>query len=194
MMTPAHVIARVKDSSDLAALIAEYVPLKKQSSRMVGLCPFHKEDTPSFGVHAEGFYKCFGCQEGGDCFSFLQRIEGIPFHEALKRLAERAGISLDEKPVSRQAQRWAQDEAAFCRWYWERFRARQMAAIHGHMDTAEECWLDALGAPLRWLKGLSIPEQFAEFRKRATERDRAEWRAVVEEQREFAEMWMRLAG
>lgn len=191
-MTPAHIIQRVKESTDLVALVSEYVPLKKQSTRMVGLCPFHQEDTPSFGVH-ESFWKCFGCQEGGDAFTFLAKIEGIPFHEALKRLADRCGVSLDARPISRQAQRWAQEEAACCKWWWQRHRSRQLAAIHARMD-AEECWLDALGAPLRWMDGLSVAERFAAFRARVTERERTEWRAMVESEREFAEMWIGLAA
>lgn len=193
-MTPAHLIARVKESVDLAALVGEYVqPLRRAGTRMVGRCCFHEEKTASFGVHDEGYYMCFGCGAKGDAFAFLMAIEGIPFHQALRRLADRAGISLDAKPISRQAQRWAQEEAAACRWYWARYRARQMAAIHAAIE-GPESWLDALGAPLRWVDGLSVEQRFQAFRARCTERDRQQWRAETAEAREFAEAWMRLAA
>lgn len=193
-MTPTHVIQRVKDSTDLTALVSEYVqPLRRMGARLVGRCCFHEEKTASFGVHDDGFYLCFGCGAKGDCFSFLQAIDGIPFHEALKRLADRAGIALDQKPISPQAQRWAQEQAALCRWWWERYRARQMAEIHAGMD-ADEQWLEALGAPLRWMDGLSVAERFTAFRSRVTERDRAEWQAETAHQQAYVDAWITVLG
>lgn len=183
-------IDRVKSSVSLVDLVSEYVPLKKQSTRMVGRCPFHQEDTPSFGVHADGYWKCFGCQAGGDCFAFLMAIDGISFHEALKRLADRAGISLDAKPISPKAQRWAQEEAALCRWWWERRYARQYAAIHRAMESAEESWLDALGAPLRYWDGLSVQERWEHFRRRATAADRAVWRSEIADKKAYVDAWV----
>ena len=84
---------QVRERIDLLALIGQYVALKKRGGRYVGLCPFHQEKTPSFGVDpTKGFWHCFGCGKGGDGFNFLMEIEHLTFPEALERLAERAGI------------------------------------------------------------------------------------------------------
>jgi DNA primase len=92
-------ITLVRDRTDLAAVVSESVPsLKKRGRRFVGLCPFHKEKTPSFHVNPDtGLYHCFGCKESGDVFGFLERVEGYTFVEAVRALAERAGISIDEE-------------------------------------------------------------------------------------------------
>jgi len=88
-------IEEVKQKTDIVALISEYVQLKRAGRNYKGLCPFHGEKSPSFMVNPDlQIYKCFGCQEGGDVFSFLQKIDGMTFGEALKHLATRAGITL----------------------------------------------------------------------------------------------------
>ncbi|MHB0938396.1 MAG: DNA primase [Armatimonadota bacterium] len=84
---------QVRERTDLLALVGQYVALKKRGGRYVGLCPFHQEKSPSFGVDPQkGFWHCFGCGKGGDAFNFLMEIEHLDFGEALERLAERAGI------------------------------------------------------------------------------------------------------
>ena len=92
---------QLKSSVDLVNVVGEYVRLKKNGpQRYLGLCPFHTEKTPSFNVHAgRQFYKCFGCGEGGDVFSFVQKIEGISFYEALKLLAERHGVAMPKRSL-----------------------------------------------------------------------------------------------
>jgi DNA primase len=91
-------IALVRDRTDIVAVIAESVPsLKKRGRRFLGLCPFHKEKTPSFNVNPDnGVYHCFGCKESGDVITFLMRADGYTFHEAVRALAERAGIPIEE--------------------------------------------------------------------------------------------------
>lgn len=85
----------VKEKTDIVQLIGEYVQLKKAGRNLKGLCPFHGEKSPSFMVNPElQIFKCFGCGEGGDVFSFLQKIEGMEFGEALQTLAKKAGITL----------------------------------------------------------------------------------------------------
>ena len=98
-MISKETISLVRDRTDIAAVISESVPsLKKHGRRMVGLCPFHVEKTPSFHVNADsGLYYCFGCKESGDVFRFLERAEGYTFVEAVKALAERAGIAIAEE-------------------------------------------------------------------------------------------------
>ncbi len=86
---------RVKDAVDLVDVVSRYVPLKRAGTRMVGLCPFHAEKTPSFGIKVgERFFKCFGCGKGGDVFTFVAEVERIERVDALRRLAEEAGIEL----------------------------------------------------------------------------------------------------
>src|SRR5690606_3654483 len=88
---------RIRRETDIVALIGESLKLSKRGRSHVGLCPFHKEKTPSFHVNAErGFYHCFGCHESGDAIKFLQKLEGLDFVEAVRRLAERAGIEIVE--------------------------------------------------------------------------------------------------
>ncbi len=186
-MTPSHIISRVKDATDLPALVSEYAEVR----RALILCPWHSESNASCRVYDDHVY-CFTCNHGGDCFAFLMAVEGIPFYDALQRLAERAGIALDEEPISRDAQRWAREEASACRWYWDRYRSRQMALIHANM-AGDEQYLEALGAPLRWMDAMSTAERFTEFRRRRTERDTQDYRDHMETERVFAEVWMGLA-
>lgn len=107
MTLDSDVVRRVKERIDIVDLIGDYVPLKKAGRNYKGLCPFHSEKTPSFSVSQERqSFHCFGCGKGGDAFSFLMEIEGLTFPEALRQLAERAGIDLprrDERPRGRSA-------------------------------------------------------------------------------------------
>jgi DNA primase len=87
----------LKNRADLVRIIEPYAALKKKGANWMGCCPFHQEKTPSFSVNpAKGFYKCFGCAKGGNCFTFLMEIEGLSFPEAIKRVAEIAGVQLPE--------------------------------------------------------------------------------------------------
>jgi DNA primase len=86
--------------TDIASYIGTYVQLRKRGNDLVGLCPFHGEKTPSFHVHPDrNFWKCFGCQKGGDVIAFAMEQEALSFPEALRSLARRAGIAIeDESP------------------------------------------------------------------------------------------------
>jgi DNA primase len=87
---------RIRRETDLVALIGESLKLTRRGRSFVGLCPFHKEKSPSFHVNPErGFYHCFGCHASGDAIRFVQENEGLEFVEAIRRLAERAGIDVD---------------------------------------------------------------------------------------------------
>ncbi|MDQ3007992.1 MAG: DNA primase, partial [bacterium] len=90
-------IQEVKEASDIVALIGERIQLQRSSSNFRGLCPFHGERSPSFFVsETMQRYKCFGCGETGDVFTFLERYEAMTFGESMKYLAERAGIALTQ--------------------------------------------------------------------------------------------------
>lgn len=85
----------ILDRVDIVDLVSEHVTLRRSGQRLVGLCPFHSEKTPSFTVRPEhGAFKCFGCGKGGDIFSFVQFRENVPFMEAMRILADRVGIEL----------------------------------------------------------------------------------------------------
>ena len=88
--------ADIKAAIDLAELVREHgVELRQEGRDLVGLCPFHEEHTPSFKIRVGGqHFKCFGCDAGGDVFTFVQKAEAIPFKEALVRLAARARVEL----------------------------------------------------------------------------------------------------
>jgi DNA primase len=91
---------QLKSSVDIVKVVGEYVRLRRvgNTGRYVGLCPFHQEKTPSFGVHQNRqFYKCFGCGAGGDVIKFVMEVDGLTFWEALKLLAERNGIPLPKR-------------------------------------------------------------------------------------------------
>lgn len=92
-------LAEIKDRIVLSELIGEYgIDIKRAGSAVKACCPFHNEKTPSFHINNDkGFYKCFGCGEHGDIFTFVQKYEGIPFIEAVRKLAERAGVKLEER-------------------------------------------------------------------------------------------------
>jgi DNA primase len=87
---------QIRAASDIVEVIGGYLPLKRTGANFVALCPFHKEKSPSFNVspHRQIFH-CFGCQKGGDVFRFVQDYESIGFMDAVRRLAERAGIKLE---------------------------------------------------------------------------------------------------
>lgn len=86
----------IKARIDIVDFIQSYVPLKRAGASFKGLCPFHNEKTPSFMVSPERHsWHCFGCDIGGDVISFVEKIDGLDFMEAVKMLAERAGVVLD---------------------------------------------------------------------------------------------------
>jgi DNA primase len=94
---PDEDVAQVRAATDIVALIGEHAALKKVGRRWTGLCPFHTENSPSFSVNAEeGFYYCFGCQTSGDAITFVRQMEHLDFVEAVRLLADRAGVTLHE--------------------------------------------------------------------------------------------------
>lgn len=96
-------VSRVKEAINIVDVIGEFVELKKAGKNYKGLCPFHKEKTPSFVVSEErGTFMCFGCHEAGDVFSFLMKRDNMTFPEALEYLADKAGITLENTIQNRQ--------------------------------------------------------------------------------------------
>ena len=108
---PEDILQRIRDATDIVDLISEHVQLVKKGRNYSGLCPFHDEKTPSFSVDPDRqFYHCFGCGVGGNVFKFIQEIDRVTFVEAVKFLAERAGIALPERSGPSREEDAAADE------------------------------------------------------------------------------------
>lgn len=101
MYYPEELVEEVRNRNDIVGVIGSYIRLQKKGSNYMGLCPFHNEKTPSFSVSpSKQMYHCFGCGAGGNVFTFIMEYENYTFVEALKILAERAGIALPEREYS----------------------------------------------------------------------------------------------
>jgi DNA primase len=90
-------VDEVRAAADIVRIVGDYVKLRKAGANYMGLCPFHQEKTPSFAVHpVKQIFHCFGCGAGGDVFKFVMLIDGLSFPEALRRVAEKVGITIAE--------------------------------------------------------------------------------------------------
>jgi DNA primase len=99
-MIPERVVDEVRVRADVVDIIGQHVQLKRAGKQFVGLCPFHHEKTPSFYVTpAKNFYKCFGCGEAGDAFTFLMKRDGLSFQDAVRHVAGRVGVDVPEQDV-----------------------------------------------------------------------------------------------
>ncbi len=162
MRIPEDKVEEVRAATDIVDVVSDYVRLKKAGSNFKGLCPFHNEKTPSFNVNPSmGIFKCFGCDKGGNVFTFLRDVESISFVEAVRMLAEQAGIELpaegaqdpdgDEKESIFHALRFA------ARWYYEQLtrtdegKRRGLAYFEGRGLSPETVKTFGLGfAPDAW--------------------------------------------
>ncbi len=164
-------IGRVRDSTDIVAVISQYTQLKRVGQRWSGLCPFHNEKSPSFSVNSsEGLYHCFGCKASGDAITFLREKEGLDFVGAVEMLASKAGITLrytdqDEGEGRKLHARLFEVTEAAAIWYHERLKTAPDAAaarsyLRGRGFTAEEVAHYRIGwAPDGWdlmVKALKI--------------------------------------
>ena len=126
--TPA-LLEEIRSRIDIVELVGQWVKLKRAGENWKGLCPFHTEKTPSFTVNPKkGIYHCFGCKAGGDAFSFVRKQERLDFPEAVRVLAERAGVELPTERAER-----AQDS--------------RLEGLRGVMARAAQFFADALWAP-----------------------------------------------
>lgn len=106
MLYPQEVIEEVRERNDIVDVISGYVRLQKKGASYFGLCPFHNEKSPSFSVsQGKQMYYCFGCGAGGNVITFIQQYENAGFQEAVKMLAERAGVKLPEAEYSEEVKR-----------------------------------------------------------------------------------------
>ena len=108
MFYPEEIIQEVRDRNDIVDVISQHVQLKKQGSNYFGLCPFHNEKSPSFSVSpGKKMFHCFGCHAGGNVITFLRMYENYSFQEAVKVLADRAGIKLPEAEMTEEMKKKA---------------------------------------------------------------------------------------
>ena len=121
-MIPDDQVEEVRARSDIVAVIGEHIPLKRAGKDYRALCPFHEEKTPSFYVvPSKGFYKCFGCGESGDLFSFVMKRMGLDFTEAVKYAGRKAGVEVREvkaRPEYQDPNRPLYEANAFAREYY----------------------------------------------------------------------------
>ncbi|TWG96258.1 DNA primase [Nocardioides sp. J9] len=146
-------IAAVRERVRIDEVVSGYVTLRNAGGgSMKGLCPFHDEKSPSFHVTpSRGFFHCFGCQEGGDVFTFLMKIDGLSFGEAVERMADKYGVQLrrdesgfDDRPRGPQRRRLVEAHAVAQQFYAEQLatpdalQARQFLAERGFDQAAAE--------------------------------------------------------
>ena len=106
------IIEEVRQKNDIVDVVSQYVRLTRRGSTYFGLCPFHNEKTPSFSVTpGKQMYYCFGCGAGGNVYNFIMEYENYPFGEALKHLADRAGVELPKIEYSREVREKAEQRA-----------------------------------------------------------------------------------
>src|SRR5690554_7389673 len=99
---PEDFINKVRENNDLVEVASEYMTLKRNGDRYTGLCPFHREDTPSFNISVDKqLYHCFGCGVGGNVINFVMSIENMDFVDAVKMLADRCGMPMPKEGVKK---------------------------------------------------------------------------------------------
>lgn len=173
----AESLERVKQTADIVEVISAHTDLRRQGARMVGLCPFHEERTPSFSVDPqENLYHCFGCGVGGDVIKFVEEKEGLGFAEAVELLADRYGVELEREQEDPRAEARRQHRrrleqllertaAYYANYLWDSKEAGRARAYLAERGLGEEV-LRAFGvgyAPSAWDKIL-IAGQRAGFK------------------------------
>ncbi|GLI38433.1 DNA primase [Geobacter hydrogenophilus] len=152
-LIPDDKIREVRERASILEVVSDYVSLRKSGANYQGLCPFHGEKTPSFNVNpARGIFHCFGCGVGGNAITFIARMEGLSFPEAVKFLAKRVGVEIEDRPVSAAEKR----------------RLDEREELHGIMELAVGLYREALerseegGAARRYLEGRGVDRATAE--------------------------------
>jgi DNA primase len=116
MRIPAEKIEEIRSANDIVDVISQHVRLKKRGKNFVGLCPFHQEKTPSFTVSSEKqVFHCFGCSKGGNVFTFVMEFEKVSFTEAVRSLAEKAGIVISYTEADQEQQNEIESLYNVCR-------------------------------------------------------------------------------
>ena len=141
---PTDFAQSVKSQADIVKIVGDYVRLRKAGAQnFSGLCPFHKEKTPSFSVHAgRQFFHCFGCGQSGDVFTFVQKMENIGFSEAVRAVAKKCGIPLPQREFTtpeeaaehRQRGKLLELHETATAWFEEQLRSPEGAAAREYLS------------------------------------------------------------
>lgn len=145
MFYPDELVEEVRSQNDIVDVISGYVRLQKKGASYFGLCPFHNEKSPSFSVSpSKQMYYCFGCGAGGNVFTFLMNYENDTFPEAIKTLADRAGIHLPEIEYSEEMKKEADKKAVLleinkeaAKYFYYQLRAKQGQVGHQYLTNRE---------------------------------------------------------
>ena len=174
---PPSFVDDVKHQADIVVVIQDYVSLKKNGANYKGLCPFHGEKTPSFQVNRDkGFFHCFGCGAGGDVIKFLQLHEKIGFHDAVKQLAQRFGMTIpeaeqsdDQRASAAEREELLKVHESAAKWFREQLlspaaaRIRRQIADRGISDTTGEAMGLGFAPPSRTaLKDALLKQGYSE--------------------------------
>jgi DNA primase len=146
------VVAEIKSKLSVLEVVGETVQLKRAGTAYKGLCPFHTEKTPSFIVNPDReTWRCFGCGEGGDIFTFVMRRDGLDFREALERLAEKAGVELSERTAREDRERKRLRDAleSAIAWYRE-------VLLQANLAEHARAYLDERGLAVETLERFTI--------------------------------------
>lgn len=156
---PEEIIEKIKENNDIVEIIQEKVNLKRSGANYTGLCPFHSEKTPSFSVSRQKqIYKCFGCGEGGNVITFLMKTQKLNFEEAIRILAQRAGIEIPEENEEQTGARLAKEtleniNRTAARFYFDNLRQNPKARSYFLNRGIEEATITKFGlgfAPDSW--------------------------------------------
>jgi DNA primase len=113
-MIPDDKVREVRERASIHDVISDYMSLKKSGANFLGLCPFHGEKTPSFNVNpAKAIFHCFGCGVGGNVVTFVMKMEGLSFPEAVRFLARRVGVHIEDRPMNDSEKRLADEREQF---------------------------------------------------------------------------------
>lgn len=162
MAIPEQFIDELVARSEISDVVSSYVHLTRKGNNLWGLCPFHNEKTPSFSVAPEKqIYHCFGCGKGGGVISFIMEIENLPFVEAVRFLAQRAGMELPESGENegyrRRKERLLALNKSAARFFMKSFAHRlvqQEQTISFEFGGSHERWLPDLAWEWRPMDGI----------------------------------------
>ena len=135
--------------SDIVDVVSSYVALTRKGGSFFGLCPFHSEKTPSFHVEpGRQMYYCFGCKKGGDAVKFIMDVENLPFPDAVRLLAKRAGLEVPEEQGNRnelrQRQRLLELNREAARFYHWLLKQPQGSAVRAYLERRNISWRTAV--------------------------------------------------
>ncbi|MAW60260.1 MAG: DNA primase [Planctomycetes bacterium] len=150
-------IDAIKQNLPIEQVVGQRVQLSRKGNRLWGLCPFHAEKSPSFSVLPDrDFFKCFGCGKGGDVITFVREIDGLDFIEAVRMLADSAGVEMPERPGGHQADREERDRKKLAREALARARRFYHEALAGPEGAQARAYLEGRQVSVEMIRAFQI--------------------------------------